>query len=152
MLVELVSAFLERLLEPSVLAEADLRAGAPRPGLLERILEQWQLADVVLVGPAGSHVEADVADEARGQIGMHPGAEDLGRTLDRGPQLRFAHRPETNLGILDGGAERVVVLDVGVEVPSGRSGRECRVRWPRRRGRDPRTAVHPRYGAGLPRS
>src|SRR4029453_1107117 len=58
-LVELVGAFLQCLLEPGILAEADLRASPLSPGLLERVLEQWQLADVVLAVPAGRHVEGD---------------------------------------------------------------------------------------------
>ena len=50
--VDLVGALLERLLQASILAEADPAALGLGPGLLERVLEQRQLADVVLVALA----------------------------------------------------------------------------------------------------
>src|SRR4051812_48042827 len=47
---------------------------------------------------------------------MHPCANGLGRALDRGPELGFAHGPEADLTVLDGSPKRVMVLDVRVEV------------------------------------
>ena len=63
-----------------------------------------------------AEVEADVAQELLGQLGIDAAADGLGRALDRGGQLGCGHRPEADLAVLDGGAQRVVGLDVGVEV------------------------------------
>ena len=56
LVVDLVGALLERLLQPTILAKADLCALALGPGLLERVLEQRQLADVLLIVSAAADV------------------------------------------------------------------------------------------------
>ena len=114
--VDLVGPLLQRLLEARILAEADLGILCLGPGLLERVFEQRQLADVVLVAAVAAQVEPDLAQEALGQLGIDAAAYRLGRAFDRRGQLGRGHRPEADLAILDGGAQPVVGLDVGVEV------------------------------------
>ena len=54
---------------------------------------------------AAADVEADVAQELLGQLGLDAAAYRLGRTLDRGGQLGRGHRAEADLAVLDGGAQ-----------------------------------------------
>ena len=54
-----------------------------------------------------------------GQLGIDAAADRPGRALDRGGELGRGHRSKADLAVLDGGAQRVVHLDVGVEVGAG---------------------------------
>ena len=104
LVVDPVGALLQRLLEPRILAQADLGVLRLGPGLLERVFEQRQLADVVLVAAVAAEVEADVAQEALGQLGIDAAADRLGRAFDRRGQLGRGHGAEADLAVLDGGA------------------------------------------------
>jgi hypothetical protein len=114
--VERVRPLLQRLFEASILRRADLGPRPLRPSLFERVLEQRQLADVILVALARDRIEADVADEFLSQPRVDPRAQGLGRPFDDVAKLGLVHRPEAHLPVLHRDAQAVMGLDVRIEV------------------------------------